>query len=76
MCTYLEGNANLTSRIKDVKSWGAQRDVRGLNMSEGFRGRGCGGRIQLREAGNLTEPDEEGVVGDEAGWHEQLVGGI
>jgi hypothetical protein len=36
MCTYLEGNANLTSRIKDVKSWCAQREVRGLNMSERF----------------------------------------
>jgi len=37
MCTYVEGNANLTSRMNYVKSWGAQREVRGLPMSEAFR---------------------------------------
>jgi hypothetical protein len=54
MCTYLEGNDNFPSRIKDVKSWGGQTEVRGLNMSEAFRGRRRSGTYRRSPPGGIA----------------------
>ena len=60
MLHYLEGIANLTCRIKNVKS-GSEREVRGPNMAAAF----CRQRCQeVREAGTqIAVADSTGPGG-------------